>query len=287
MGPMRFIRPVRIEPGLGAERLPFGLFDIDPAQPFNNFRVRAVFGQNLHLPDRGEYFWASTRGAGPPNGESRLDYQDLRLRMELGAKNFSTIFEVPFRAVNPEVNRNHAGLGDLNLATKTVLINGPSWLLTQYFGTYFATGSAKMGLGSGHVALEPGLLFRNKWSEQTWLHGELKFWFPLGADPSYHGQVVKFAVGANRVWRETDTSAIIPSLEFTNYTVLNGLAQDALGNLRAIDGDGMLYITPGVHYAVDNQGDFGLFEIGGALSLPVTGTRFTDSTLTFDARWSW
>ncbi len=276
------------EPGLGQERLAFGLFDIDPAQPFNNFRVRAALGSNWHLPDRGGYFWAPTQGGGgPPRGESSLDYQDLRLRMELGSKKFSTAFEVPFRAVNPELNRDHAGLGDLQLIVKTVLVDGKQWMLTQYFGTHFPTGSGTMGLGRKSVALEPGLLFRNRWSERTWLHGELKFWFPVGADPNYYGQVIKFAAGANRVWRETDISALISSLELTNYTVLNGLARDGNNILRAIDGDGMLYVTPGVHYALDQQGDFGLFEIGGAVALPLTDTRFTDSTWTFDARWSW
>ena len=221
--PLRIV-PIVSEPGLGSERLPFSLFDIDPAQPFNNFRVRAAAGYNWQLPDRAGYFWGPTLGGGgPPRGETLLDYQDLRLRMELGSKKFSTAFEVPFRAVNPDLNRNHAGLGDMQISVKTVLINGKQLLMTQYFGVHLPTGSGAMGLGRGRVGLEPGMLFRNRWSEQTWLHGELKYWFPVGVAPNFQGQVLKFAFGANHVWYETDTSAIIPSLEITNYTVLNGL----------------------------------------------------------------
>lgn len=276
------------EKGLGYERMAFSLFDIDPAQPFNNFRTRMVLGNRMRLPDRAEYFWGRTvDGRGPSQGESVLNYQDLRFRMETGSKNFSATFEVPFRAVDPVMNLDHAGLGDLEIITKTVLISGNTWLLTQYFGSYMPTGAVGMGLGTGHVSLEPGLLFRHKWNDESWLHGELKFWFPLGADPAHSGQVLKFAVGMNRVWYETDHSAWLPSLELTSYSVLNGLARDATGEVQAVDGDLMLYLTPGLHYAYDGRGDFGLFEIGSAISLVTTSDRFTDSTLTCDVRWSW
>ncbi|MDX1925740.1 MAG: hypothetical protein SFV81_04440 [Pirellulaceae bacterium] len=274
--------------GLGRERLAFSLFDIDPAQPFNNFRVRTVVGNRMRLPDRAEYFWAKAGSPkGPPLGESVLNYQEARLRMELGSKKFSTAFEVPFRSVDPQFNDNHAGLGDLQLITKTVLLDGEQWMLTQYFGTHFATGHAAAGLGTGHFGLEPGLLFRNEFHESTWMHGELKFWFPLGADPQHGGQVLKLATGLSHVWAETDQTAWIPSLELTSFSVLNGLATDAFGTIRPIDQDTIFNLTPGLHYAVDKNGDFGLFEIGSSIALAVSDERFTDSTWNFDLRWSW
>ena len=284
-------RPMRdpcTEKGLGYERLAFSIFDIEPAQPSNNFRVRSVFGSRLQLPDRAEYFWNRTVGqAGPARGESIIDYRDLRLRLELGSKKFATIFEVPFREVDPRVNNNHAGLGDLQLITKTVFIESDKWLMTQYFGTHFATGASRMGLGTGHVALEPGFLFRNKWNDLSWLHGELKFWFPLGAHPNHHGQVLKFASGVNRIWRDSDTSAVLPSLELTTYSILNGLARNEAGVVREIDSDIMLYLTPGIRYVVDPKLRSGFFEIGSSMSIALTDTRFTDTTLVIDARWSW
>jgi hypothetical protein len=274
--------------GLGRERLAFSLFDIDPAQPFNNFRVRTVVGNRMRLPDRAEYFWAKAGSPkGPPLGESVLNYQEARLRMELGSKKFSTAFEVPFRSVDPQFNENHAGLGDLQLITKTVLLDGEQWMLTQYFGTHFATGHAAAGMGTGRFGLEPGMLFRNEFRENTWMHGELKFWFPLGADPQHGGQVLKLATGLSHVWAETDQTAWIPSLELTSFSVLNGLATDALGTIRPIDQDTIFNLTPGLHYAVDKNGDFGLFEIGSSIALAVSDERFTDSTWNFDLRWSW
>ncbi len=276
------------ESGLGRERLAFSLFDIDPAQPFNNFRIRTVLANRMHLPDRAEYFWAKTGSVkGPPRGESVINYQEARMRMELGSKKFSTAFEVPFRSTDPQVNENHAGLGDMQLIVKTVLLDGKQWMLTQYFGTHFATGNSAAGLGTGHVGLEPGLLFRNALREDTWMHGELKFWFPLGADPQHGGQVLKFATGFNRVWMETDHNAWIPSVEIVAFSVLNGLATDSTGFLRPIDHDSIFYLTPGLRYVVDQKGDFGLFEVGAAVSLATSRERFTDSTWNFDMRWSW
>ena len=209
------------------------------------------------------------------------------MRMELGSKKLSTAFEVPFRSTDPQVNENHAGLGDIQLIVKTVLLDGNQWMLTQYFGTHFASGNSAAGLGTGHVSLEPGMLFRNEFRENTWMHGELKFWFPTGADPQHGGQVLKFATGFNQVWMETDHNAWLPSIEMVAYSVLNGKATDSSGALRAIDHDAIFYLTPGLHYVVDQKGDFGLFEIGSAVSLAISRERFTDSTWNFDMRWSW
>lgn len=276
------------EVGLGQERLAFALFDIDSAQPFNNLRIRAALANRMHLPDRAEYFWAKTvTGGGPPLPESVIDYQEARIRMETGSKKISTAFELPFRSTDPDINKNHAGLGDMQLIVKTVLLDGKSWMLTQYFGTRFASGNAKAGLGTGKVGLEPGLLFRNEFREDTWMHGELKFWFPLGADPVHGGQVLKLASGVNRVLHQTDHNAWIPSLELSAYSVLNGGATTATGLVRPVDHDAIFYLTPGMHYAVDNRGDFGLFEVGCAVSIAMSRERFSDDTWIFDMRWSW
>jgi hypothetical protein len=274
--------------GMGIERLPFGLFDIDPAQPSNNFRMRGVFASGMNLPDRAGYFWNRTRdGKGPPLGESAIDYQEFRLRMEAGSKNFSTAFEVPLRRVDPALNTKRTGLSDLQLATKLVLIRGDEWIISQYMGFRFPTGKAREGLGAGSVGLEPGLLFRSRLRDQTWMHCEVKFWFPLGADPIQKGEVIKIASGLNTVWRETDCSALIPSLEMSSFIVTRGLARDATQIERRVNEHFILNLTPGVHYTVDRKGDFGLFDFGTAVSFATTTQRFADATFLLEARWFW
>ncbi len=150
----------------------------------------------------------------------------------------------------------------MNIAVKTVLLEGEQWLFAQQFTTFLPTGSPTMGLGRGKVALEPGLLVRNRWNDRTWIHGQFKFWFPLGADPQHSGQVLNAATGLNRVLWETDTASLVPSLEFSLYSVLNGLARDSFtsDSRDRWRHDALHYSS--IHYAKDRKGDLGLFEFG-------------------------
>jgi hypothetical protein len=139
--------------GIGRERLAMALFEIDVSQPQNNFRFRVDLAGGFRTPDRAEYFFA-----GPARGplpETSVDYQDLRFLMEMGGPKFSIATEVPIRILDPERNPNTAGLSDLNLTTKTVLLDGNDWQLTQIFRTYFNTGAPGKGLGTGHISIEP------------------------------------------------------------------------------------------------------------------------------------
>ncbi len=274
-------------PRVGHERLAFALFDIESAQPLTNFRIRTLAAYGRNFPDRSEYFWARTvDGAGPPLPERSVDYQDLRMRLEMGSKAFSTAFEVPFRAVNPEVNSNHAGLGDLQITIKTVLVDGKAWQLTPLFAIHMNTGRAVAGLGTGHVTLEPGVLLRYIWNEETWLHWQLKYWVPTGANPLHAGDLVTFGLGINHVWRESDYRAIIPSLELVSYSFQSGLARTPAGGLINADGIHAFQLTPGVHYVIDNGCDFGLLEVGSFMGLSFSDERLYQSQLGFEIRWS-
>ncbi len=275
-------------PRVGHERLAYALFEMDPAQPFSNFRIRASSTYGHVFPDRAETFWARTvDGKGPRLPETGVDYQDLRFRLEMGSKAFSTAIEAPFRSLNPEVNSNHTGLSDLQLTIKTVLIDGQAWLVTMYFGSYFPTGSAIGGMSTGHVSLEPGLLLRYKWRESTWLHGQLKYWFPAGGHPTHSGQVLGLGFGASHVWRETDCSAIVPSLELMSHSVQDGQERTPLGVIRRVDGTHVFQVVPGVHYVLDRGADFGLLEYGLSMVFPISSDQFYDTKLSFDIRWSY
>lgn len=272
------------EPGLGTERVPFALFEIDSAKPFNNYRFRFGSFYDHTFPDRAEYFWAKTGVRGPVLPERSVDYQEFRILMEKGSGKFSTGFEVPFRWTNPEVNANHAGLGDLRLTVKTVLFEGEKLMLTQYFRTLFNTGSSKMGLGTGHIALEPGFLGRYRWGEHTWLHGEIKYQFPTGGTPVFSGQVMEYGLGVSHLLWENDSVALLPTFEVVAWSVLNGTKTDEFGVPIPTDGEHIVNVLPGLRIATDKGGDLGLVELGVSGGWAVTSEQFYSGMWRIDFR---
>ncbi len=212
--------------GIGAEHVMQAPFFIQTTQPFNNCRVRLDLAQNLEFPDRSEYFWAKTPGGKGPGpdlpGETSVDYRDLSFYIEKGFKRFSIGTTLPIRDVDPEIRDNSTGFADMDVRTKTVLMDGVNWQLTQLFNTYLPTGTAHHGTGNGHVSLEPGVAYRWKWSDWTYLHGDLKYLFPIGADPDFAGQIFNYGIGISHVWIETDTWALIPTFELEAWTFVDG-----------------------------------------------------------------
>ncbi|MEL6111077.1 MAG: hypothetical protein AAFU85_34140, partial [Planctomycetota bacterium] len=90
--------------GVGAERLPFALFEMDAAKPSNNIRFRLEAGYDWEFPDRAEFFWSRLGGKGPEltsPAESSVDYQDMRVAIEAGGPKFSATTELPLRFINP------------------------------------------------------------------------------------------------------------------------------------------------------------------------------------------
>lgn len=273
-------------PGLGRERLAFAPFEIDVAAPNPNIRARLVSAQGVPYPDRAEYLWARTvNGRGPKLAESNLDYQEARFLMELGSKKFSLGTEVPFRFTNPDRNPNHTSIGDMNLTTKLVIVDGKTWQITQMFRSFFPTGSPSMGLGTGHVSFEPGFLMRYNHCNETFFHGQIKYFFPVGGDPTFSGQVLTYGLGVSKVLLEGDNWSVVPVFEFVGHYVANGLRTEPTGVVTDAAGEHIMALYPGVRIARDRGSDLGLFEWGISTGIPITGPKFYDSILRVDVRW--
>jgi hypothetical protein len=272
------------EAGLGRERVMYAPFEIDITQPFGNFQWRTQAAYHLTKPDRAEAFWAGP-GRGPPLPESAVDYQEFRLRLETGNDVFSLATDVPIRLLNPEVNGNTAGISDIELVQKSLMINGSRWQMTQLLRTTFNSGSARKGLGTGHVSLEPGMLWRYQYSELTFWHSELKMTFPVGGTPGFAGPLLKWGLGVSHLWYETDTLAYIPTLEFTNIWVLDG-QYIPLGGGAPVDvrGDGIFHLSPGLRIVHDTGGDLGVVELGFSSIFALGSDGWYDSLLRFDLR---
>lgn len=282
------LRGLNMEPGVGRERAVHAPFELDSSQPLGNIRFRFASINNTPFPDRAEYLWGRTAGGrGPAVVEPNLDYQELRTQLELGSPKFSTATEFPLRWTNPDVNRNHAGFGDMRLTVKTVIIDGEKLQITQHFRSYFPTGSGSMGLGTGHISLEPGALGRYKWSDTTYFHGELKYFFPIGGDPTFSGQVLQYGLGVSHVLVDRDNFALLSTWELPAAYVANGQKTNPNGTIADAEGEHLISMASGLRFVRDCGGDMGLFEWGISGSVPVSSPRFFDGMLKLDFRWSY
>ncbi len=280
--------------GLGVERLPFALSEIDAAQPNNNIRLRFESGYDWEFPDRAEFFWSKLGGKGPPETipvETSVDYQDIRLAMEVGTDKFSATTEIPLRFVDPTVLPNTGGFGDLVLTTKTVMLDGDRLQITQVLRNQLATGSAKKGRGIGHASMEPGFVAAYRRAERSMWHSELKLWFPIAGDPDHSGPVLRYGTGYARLWYDSDTLAIIPTFEFVGWSVLTG-GQTVPGPLLgsgevvSIDGLNIFNLYPGLRIAKDTGGDLGIFELGITGGLSVSNSHWYESLMRLELRWT-
>ncbi len=273
------------EPGIGHERVMFAPFVIDTSQPESDLRFRFDSMYKLIDPDRTEYYWARIGTRGPLLPEKSVDMQDVRIAWQVATgKAFSITTEVPLVGVSPEDNPDTAGLGDVSVTTKTVLLDGNNWEITQIFRTDTPTGNPHRGLGTGHVSLEPGFLLRYKWTNETYFHSELEYWFPLGGDPTADGTVLKYGFGISHLMYESDTYAIIPTLEFVGWTIFDGIQTSPTGVPQVIDTMGIFNVQPGIRFVRDTGGDLGLFEWGVSGGFPITTNRWYSGSLLLEAR---
>ena len=164
-----------------------GVGYIDGAVIGNQLRFRYDTASGLDQPNRAEFFWGwpPPQGPGPASDETNIDYQRLTgyLEQTLSA-DWSWFVEVPILFSDPQVNANSAGFSDLEAGLKWNLIREWDRLLTLQLRTYVPTGKADLGLGSGHLSLEPGLLFFTRPWEPWTLEGEVRAWIPVDATPA-------------------------------------------------------------------------------------------------------
>lgn len=278
------------EPGIGQERVQFAPFEMDVTQPSNYWLIRVDAASGLQSPDRGAYFWSRpTSGA-----QNSVNYQDLRFINETGSDSFSVMTEIPVRAVQYNTTGGgDGGIGDMKVATKVRFINGKHWQLTQISRMYINTGNLTKGLGAGHLSIEPGLLARYQVNPDTYLHGEAKLWFPMGANPMVAGQVLRYGVGVSHVLYETDTFAILPTLEMVAFQYLGGhstyvnTTTPFTTSTVSNNGDVALNVINGARFVFGPPGDLGLFELGISGMFGLGTNKYLDGMLRVDLKFNY
>ncbi|MCA9084724.1 MAG: hypothetical protein KDA81_11740 [Planctomycetaceae bacterium] len=207
-----------------------GYIDSAPLRNQARFRYDAAYGNTI--PDWGEFFYPKCgclpNAPGPPLAETNVDYQEFRLHFEhvLAENLFSVFAELPFRVVNPTVNRNAGGISDINAGVKVSLYDDTQQNLTFQFRTYLPTGDGSRGLGNEHISLEPAVLYLRRLSERTTLETELRDFIPIGGTDNWPANVLRYGVGISHLMYDGDHAQISPVAEAVGWSMLNGRGLD-------------------------------------------------------------
>lgn len=197
---------------------------IDNPVPGDRISLRYDQGWDLNRANRAEFFYARPQpaGKGLPQPEPRIDHQDLTFVVErLLTVKWSGFAEVGARFLNPQVNDNTAGLGDLRLGLKYAAIEGPDYLLTGQLRVEVPTADVDRGLGTGHASLEPGLLGLARLTCHWTATGEVRYWIPFG-DELFAGEVIRYGLGLQYARDEGLLYDVHPVVECVGWTVLDG-----------------------------------------------------------------
>ncbi len=189
-----------------------------------------------------------------------LDYHQLNYYTEIASPRAAFFFEIPYRYIEPALGPTHSGFSDMNLGTKSLLLDCELLQLTFQFRTYLPMGNAMQGLGTGHVSLEPSLLSSLRLSPNAYMQGQLSQWIPLGGDPGYAGALLHYHMSLNQVlWRLTPDSPLIGTAEFNGWSFQAGQYTNPLvGPYQQSSGQTYASIGPGLRMVICNKYDFGL-----------------------------
>ncbi len=235
---------------------------IDSAIPRTTFRLRYDSGYDDNRPDRAEFFYPQSFNprTGPPIPVTKVDFHDLSAYLEWAASDsWSGFIEVPERFLDPEFNPHTAGLGDINVGAKLVLLAEEERYLTFQFRVYTPTGAGRLGLGTDHVSLEPALLFNQKLTDEIVLEGEFRDWIPVGGS-NFEGNVIRYGLGLSYEVKTSCDLKIAPVAEFVAWTVLNGKESVVPPDVPiSASGDTIVNAKLGIRTTF---GDFGQIYVG-------------------------
>ncbi len=259
-------------------QIPNAALFVDGARPVTQTEVRWNGFRNGHFPDRSEYLFARAdgKGRGPMVLAGRLpggpiNYDDLILITETAKDKLSAIIEMPYRAVSPYSYAHGAGFGDMAIGTKTLLFDCELLQVSLQMKTYLPIGNAFKGVGTGHVSLEPSLLFALKLHKECYLQGQVSEWIPIGGDPAYMGSILHSHFSCNHViHRFGPDIPVVGTMELNTYSFQDGAYTDpVLGAFQKSSGTTYVSAGPGIRLFFCDKLDIGF---GAALSL--TGDHF-------------
>jgi hypothetical protein len=234
---------------------------IDNAIPASQLRLRFDAAYDNVRGTRAEFFYPRSGPLGPglPLRERSVDFQELTSYLELAPlPRLSGFIEVPVRFLNPEINANHTGFGDLNTGFKYAFVYNRDTVASFQFRTFVPTAVERRGLGTGHVSLEPALLVNQRLTDRLTAAGELRYWVPIGGT-DFAGDVIRYGVGLGYGERRKDDWWVTPVVEVVGWTVLSGktavLRPSGVGFVEDAAGQTIVNAKMGVRLGLGERGD--------------------------------
>lgn len=219
---------------------------VDTALIQTQARFRLDLNYDIDKVNRGEYLWAwpAAVSNGPPAVESNVDYQRYAAYFEYAlADNFSAFIESGILALNPEINANTAGVGDIQTGFKWAWHQDEDSALTFQMKFYADNGDASRGLGTGHFSVEPGLLFLQQYDCFV-LEGEVKTWSSIDGTSPFQGSLIQYGLGGSTTLQPWGLPDVRPVVEVVGWTFLDGRAdRQTLGGIVAEDAEGHTIIN--------------------------------------------
>jgi hypothetical protein len=281
-------------------------FFADGARPQTQMRLRWDSDLNLQSPDRAEYYWAApnaaqgkktgtgegqrtSSGRGPKGGVAlNADIREFSLYTEGAADRVGAFVEIPYRRSEPENPNMNAfsGFSDMNVGTKTLLLDCELLQIAFQFKTFIPIGQATKGLGTGHVSLEPSLLWALKLTSETYFQAQTAYWIPIGGDQVYAGDIFHYHLSLNHLLcRPIHGIQLIGTAEMNGWAILDGSFSipDPQAAGKALPQDTRRHILsagPGIRLDICEKIDFGL---GTAFAL--TSHKWADQMYRAEFRW--
>lgn len=197
---------------------------IDSAVPRNVVGLRFDAEYNNRQPMRATYLFpkgAAPNTVGFPLPETRVDTLDVTSYAEYGITPWLSMFiEAPYRWINPEVNANQNGPGDMRYGMRICTWSDENVIATILFRVYQPSARQET-LGTGHWSIEPGLLTAYRISENWHLEGELRYWIPLTSS-DFAGNILRYGVGLSYGQRTASGIWYMPVVEAIGWTCLSG-----------------------------------------------------------------
>ena len=264
-------------------------------------RLRWDSDFSIQRPDRAEFFIprenVNNNGGKGPRGIARtIDIEELSLYTETATGAFGFFVEVPYREVDFDTSGisnpipEGSGFSDLNIGTKSLLLDCELLQIAFQFKTFIPTGDLTKGLGTGHVSLEPALLFALKLTPDMYLQAETAYWIPIGGDNLYQGNIFHCHFSFNHaLWKPMHDVQLIGTVEMNEWTVLGGnftnpdfliTAGGRTGPVPVSASTSMFSIGPGLRLFVCDKIDVG---VGSAFSL--TGDHWAEELVRGEFRW--